>query len=525
MRRARPTWSTGESLTVPAIRVVADVVARAGPSSAWTDGSDAEESPGNATGIPAAGTTARPNVSSRVFIGPSGRHCIARRATDDRVHSPRARNEQWPAALELASGRRRAPSGVLVTARLPLLSPSQYCHAVHDKSIDLTEPEAVLEHAVEHLTQVTFLQSVGVDGGTPDGRYPILRLTDREGRNHRLIALLTGNGPSTVRRGMTSGDRLAVRNWVRDFGQLPREEQPQSSAMLIERSRDIASALREQAHSYGAELGAIVVGRFIDAELGAMLRSKDVNYVDTGGNLHLELADGRFVAHVEGQKPRSRSRPRATSLRAAGYRVLFAILVRPDLLRMTVREIERCSGASRQAVSELFARLREEGGLTRGGRSHHQFVPGRRAELIARFVSGWTDAVRPTLLIGSFRRREQGSVDADAEIERTLANHAAGWGFGGTAGAMRLAPHFRGADTVLHVADWNDDASRALGLAPDRTGPIRIYRKMGELDLVATPSHCAHPLLVYAELATSGDERAREAARAVRDALLGDAGS
>ncbi len=385
-----------------------------------------------------------------------------------------------------------------------------------------------MDQAAWNLTQAPFLQAISVDGGTPDGRYPILRLTDREGRHHRLVALLIENGPSTVRRDLSSADRQAVRDSVREFVRLPREQQDdriRSMALLQERSRDVAAELRDRARSYGTEFGAIVVGRFIDAHLGAMLRSMDVNYVDTGGNLHLELADGRFVAHVEGQKPRSRSRPRATSLRAAGYRVLFAVLARPDLLQTTVREIERCSGASRQAVSELFARLRGEGALTRGGRSHHQLVPGRRAELIARFVSGWTDALRPTLLIGSFRRREHGTAEADATIERTLAKHVAGWGFGGTAGAMRLAAHYRGADTVLHVADWNDDASRALGLAPDRTGPIRIYRTMGELDLVAAPSHCAHPLLVYAELATSGDERAREAARAVRDAILGDASS
>ncbi|MBI5851449.1 MAG: MarR family transcriptional regulator [Planctomycetes bacterium] len=213
-----------------------------------------------------------------------------------------------------------------------------------------------------------------------------------------------------------------------------------------------------------------------------------------------------------------------TSLRAAGYRVLFAILAKPALLAATVREIESECGASRQAVSELLVRLRSEGAVTRTGRSEHRLVPGRRGELVARFAGGWSDVLAPALTVGRFRGRAEAGVANDASIERTLRRLDVTWGFGGTAGAMRLAPHYRGADTVLHVAAWSDELQRVLGLVPDRAGPVAIYRTMGGLDLATEVAHCAHPLLVHAELLTSGDDRAREAARVIRDRFLRDEG-
>lgn len=383
-----------------------------------------------------------------------------------------------------------------------------------DKTENLTKPApALLAEAARTLSQVDFLQDFDTDGRTPDGSLPVLRVTDREGVSHRFAALMIENGPS--------GRDLAaqVAEVERFRGRSPGEQTDAlaySSPGIVETGRQ----LRELARNHGAEHDAIVIGRFVGPLLREMLRGWGLNYLDLAGNLYLALGDGRFVAQIEGRKPLRRPRLRVTGLRAAGYRVLYAILARAELLQTTVREIERHSGASRQAASELLARLRDEGALVRAGRSAHHVIPGRRDELIARFVTGWVDALRPGLLIGSFRRREPATVDADAAIERVLAQHELAWGFGGSAAAMRLSPHYRGADTVLHVAVWNDDLSRALGLVPERGGTFRIYRTMGGLDLSGTPAHCAHPLLAYAELVTSNDERARESARLLHDALL-----
>jgi len=284
----------------------------------------------------------------------------------------------------------------------------------------------------------------------------------------------------------------------------------------------LATPAADAVASNGAP-AALFVAPFVDRDTGELLRAGKVNYVDGSGNLYLELDGGRYLAQVDGRPRRRRERRRSRGLRAAGHRVLFAILARPDLLGATVRELEQQSGASRQAVSELLARLRNEGALVRGGRSQHHLVPGRIAALRERFVTGWLDSLRPVLLVGAFRARND-SERSDAAIESRFGAVDVAWGFGGTAAAMRLAPHYRGEDTVLHVATWKDDFPRRLGLIPDRKGPVLVYRAMGKLDFAADRAHCAHPLLVYAELAASRDERAREAAGVLRAHVWPDEG-
>ncbi len=376
-----------------------------------------------------------------------------------------------------------------------------------------------LRDARKILLQVPFVKSVTVDE-SEDGR-AVVRLTDRNQGVHRLTAVGLEVGAAAARPATTKAREAAHRDRLTALAALPARARPQRALSMVSGNAQ-GNAGRVLGHRGKALATTILVARFFDRHAGELLRLSRVNHVDAAGNLYLELDGGRFLAHVEGRLPRRQERQRSVGLRAAGQRVLFAILASPDLLGTTVRELGRQSGASRQAVSELLARLRTEGALVRDGRSQHHFVPGRREALRERFATGWLDSLRPTLLVATYRLRETDTARSDATIERLLNTAGVAWGFGGTAGAMRLAPHYRGRDTVLHVEAWTDDFTRRLGLVPDRNGPVQIYRSMGKLDLLPKNKHCAHPLLVYAELVASPDDRAREAAGVLADALLRD---
>ncbi|MEE4384729.1 MAG: hypothetical protein V2J02_22255, partial [Pseudomonadales bacterium] len=142
--------------------------------------------------------------------------------------------------------------------------------------------------------------------------------------------------------------------------------------------------------------------------LSADLESRGIGWIDAAGNARLELDGGRLHVQVAGRKP-VKDRPsgaRRGALRGAGHRVLFALLGEVSLATATVREIESVSGASRHAVAELLARLREEGALVRLGRSGHAWSPGARQCWIERFVDGWRDVLRDTLQVGRFRHPE-----------------------------------------------------------------------------------------------------------------------
>src|SRR5262249_28469241 len=150
---------------------------------------------------------------------------------------------------------------------------------------------------------------------------------------------------------------------------------------------------------------------------------------------------------IEGRK---QSRPSAHQygLRGAGYRVVFAITASPSLLNVPVRELAECIGVGKSGVSNVLRKLEEEGliGHIKGNR-----VVLDRVALLRRWVEGYADAVRPKLFVGRFRTADKSPTILEHRIEKSLDDRI-DWAFGGTAGAYRLVPHYRGEQTVLHLA-------------------------------------------------------------------------
>lgn len=267
----------------------------------------------------------------------------------------------------------------------------------------------------------------------------------------------------------------------------------------------------------------ILFAPYVGAPLGEALEHAGINFIDRQGNCSIRLGP-TLMARVQGRRA-APSPARSKSLRAPGYQVLFALLARPDLVSAPVREIAEEAGVSRQPVVDLLARLVEERVLLRRGRKH-AWVEDRRAPLIDRFVEGYAAAVRPKLLAGRFRVPPQsdGPRGLEAFVSAALVRKGdeAPVRFGGTTGAHRLDPHYRGPLTTIHFP-YSDAARQRLKASPAKDGELVWLEPLSPLgDRGRTPD-TVHPLLIYAELAVDPDPRAAEEAERIRDLLeVGD---
>ncbi len=251
----------------------------------------------------------------------------------------------------------------------------------------------------------------------------------------------------------------------------------------------------------------------IGAPLGESLEQRGINFIDRQGNCYLRVGD-RFVARIQGKtspKPPARSR----EMRAPGYQVLFALLADPELVHASQREIATSAGTSKQPVADLLRRLTEERILVQRGRKH-AWVKGPDAELMERFVAGYRDTLRPKLMVGRFRL----PVREPREVERWLQDHLETVRFGGTAGAYRLAPHYRGALTVAHLGPPSPPLRKRLKALPAVDGELIWMRHIGQASEKGETGATVHPLLVYAELISDPDPRASEAAGLIRERWL-----
>jgi hypothetical protein len=277
----------------------------------------------------------------------------------------------------------------------------------------------------------------------------------------------------------------------------------------------------------------ILFAPYVTTPIAARLQEQGVNYVDLAGNCHLKIDQGH-VAVIEGRRPPRRPED-AQPTGPVRYKVLFALLARPETKRTTVRDIADQAGVGKTVVAVTLKRLEEEGLI--GQTETNTFLVKPR-ELLDRWLTGYLDVLRPKLLAGYYRAADRDPLALEQRIEQALAGPRLApdaikpheeriegggitkWAWGGATAAFRLTGHYRGEQTVLHMDHRPAGLAQGLRLLPARTGEIAIVGTPGFFAYEGAAPRTVHPLLVYAELFVGHDDRAREAAAEVRERFL-----
>ena len=273
-----------------------------------------------------------------------------------------------------------------------------------------------------------------------------------------------------------------------------------------------ASNLSNELAAQAVELGhrvhpLLVASPVIGSGIGEFLTANETNFVDLRGNCYLNL-DGRYVARIQGRAGVTTVPSR--SLRTPAYQVLFALLADPSLLAASVRTLAEAAGVSRQPAHSVRQRLVDLGYATRGA-GGCIWMPGGAKRALDLWLASYAAAVRPSLLLGTYRTEDRDPDALEARVWSTL-DEACAWRWGGGAAAQRLTGHYRGDTTIVHVLGAPAALPKKLRAVPDRDGNLVLLRPPGPTGMQGTTRATAHPLLVYSELLADGSERAREAA-------------
>jgi hypothetical protein len=258
----------------------------------------------------------------------------------------------------------------------------------------------------------------------------------------------------------------------------------------------------------------ILFAPYVSPEMGALLVSHGINFVDRAGNCHLDLG-GTYVGHVEGRKLR-RSSDAPGGARAPGFRLIFALLVDPALLNAPARELARASGVSLGTASNVLRRLEHDRIVVRTKSRRHLV---RRDDLVERWIAGYAETLRPQLLAGRFQTQDKDPLGLEDRVAALLGPDG-NWAWGGAAAAFRLTKHYRSDETVLHVDALSSDLPKRLKAIPHSAGPLILLGVPGPVAFRGAMPHTVHPLLIYTELLLTGSDRAREAASELRERFL-----
>lgn len=256
----------------------------------------------------------------------------------------------------------------------------------------------------------------------------------------------------------------------------------------------------------------MVIAEHIYPKLKEELRTEGIAYLETNGNLYFKQ-DDLYLWLEEGRKEKRDNMIVGRAFAKTGLKLLFHILIDPDLLKCTYRHIAERTGVPFGNINFILTDLKEQGFLLPLDKGTYTLT--RKKELLHKWMQGYKDKLQPALKIGTFQFADARDYFNWEEIR--LRPEEAWWG-GQPAGAI-LTGYIKPEAFTLYTNQRRADLIKAYQLVPTRQGEIQVFQKFWHLD---DPGITAPPLLVYADLMNTGDRRCIETAEKIYHAQLQD---
>jgi hypothetical protein len=273
----------------------------------------------------------------------------------------------------------------------------------------------------------------------------------------------------------------------------------------------LAARAKREGHPF------ILFARYVPRLTGEKFVAADVNFIDLVGNMHLSLGK-KFARTILGRaEPRKHDQEQTVT--AAQMQLLFLLAAEPDAVRWPVRKIATQAGVSKSKAAQIRQRLLEKDAASKHEGNDRQWAP---REIQERLLKGYSEVLRPRLIVGRFRSPEAKIEAFQARLPTDLNPMGVRFSLTGGPAADLLQHFYRGPEMPLFVNQWTPEIQKRLRLLPDRQGPVIILRAFGEPVFWRDMGNLtvAHPWLIYAELMNSEDPRAHEAAEELRREFL-----
>jgi len=263
----------------------------------------------------------------------------------------------------------------------------------------------------------------------------------------------------------------------------------------------------------------LVVADYVGAAQAELLRKEGMEFIDSAGNVFITI--GGLYLFVTGKKPRRGAVKEHVTRQMTrnGLKLVFAFLTdvhrqgdtSQTLLNRPFREIAVAAGVSLGSVGPLMAEIRVRDYIAEDPEGRRMLVDRQR--LAETWVIGYTELLRPKLLRQRYRAgRPQNWVNLD------LARKDVFWG--GEVAAAKMTGYLKPQVVTLYAAKDIRELILAWDLRVDAEGDVEVLETFwGDLP-GSLVEDCVHPLLVYADLVASNEDRNIETSGRLYDTVL-----
>jgi hypothetical protein len=257
---------------------------------------------------------------------------------------------------------------------------------------------------------------------------------------------------------------------------------------------------REMPHPF------LLVTGYVNPQMAEQLREDGVEFIDTAGNAYINHPP--IYIFVKGNRPTGidqHARVRR-AFQPTGLKMIYAFLCNPGLEDKAYREIANIADIALGAVGWVIGDLKDLGFMIDMGKKGKKLV--NKEDLLKRWLLEYTEKMRPKLFLGRFRGHE------DWWQGKTLNPAIAQWG--GEIAAARMTQYLK--PQIVTVYTTRDNLETFLienRLQKDPNGGIEILERFWKPVQAPHYEDNVHPILVYADLLATGNQRNIETAKVI----------
>ena len=261
----------------------------------------------------------------------------------------------------------------------------------------------------------------------------------------------------------------------------------------------------------------LLVCRYIPKPIKETLKNHGVNYLEAAGNCFIRK-DGLFFYINDRAVTAERQTTEGKLWKQAGLKFLFGVLINPELLNTTYRQIAKETKVALGNIGPFIEELKQEGFLKEGLKNNQQYLfIENREQLQQKWIELFNAVLKPKLKQGKFRFMDDNILNNWKDIPN---NHFY-WG-AEPAGAL-LTDFLRPEIFTIYTKENKTGIMKELRLIPDRNGNVEmmdVFWQTPMFDFQNGKNITVPPLLVYAELIKSLDSRNRETAERIKEKFL-----
>ena len=259
------------------------------------------------------------------------------------------------------------------------------------------------------------------------------------------------------------------------------------------------------------EKPAILIARQVTPQMAERLRMLDIAFIDTAGNAYIN-APPIFI-HIIGNKKKDVPEKNiiGRAFRPTGLKVVFALLCQPELVQAPYRDIVKVTNVAQGTVGWVMADLKQQTFLIDRGKHGRKLV--NRAKLLDTWVEAYARELRPKLYVGKFQAQK---TEWWKNIDWTQINAC----LGAEPAAAVLTDYLKPATITVYGPEEVNQFLVTHHLQKRPEGNVELFKKFWEFDYPWNYKGIAPPLLVYADLIATGNDRNLETAKIIYDKFI-----